>query len=974
VVLALTDATGAPLSNALVDVTPPEGAVVNPTSATTDATGQVSFELRLNRIVGTATAFAASAPGGASVSIDVVSEAPPDGTIFGEVNDSESGGNDATPGAGTVTHIQQPSGLAVASDGTVYIADAFNNRVERLSPAGDLTDIVGTARGLNEGYSGDNGPALEARLHGPSGLALDETQTLLFIADSGNEVVRVVDLTTGIITTYAGGGSAPSAPWGDGDPATSAVLSTPGWVGWGPDGASGYALYIADEGHRAMRFVDSSGVIHTLPLPSGTGDCTQDTLDVVGIPAGASMVWDTNANAYLSAQICGTAAGSTYSSDWTGGIVQVTPAGVIGYVAGRAGGSGAENVIATSALFEDVPSLAMDPAGNLFLGINYESRIRRIDGQSAAVTTLAGSTTPGNSGRYVPGPTALLNEPAAIALGGDLNLYVADSSNSAVRTLWGVGSIFASAVTLTDATSYPVSAVWVDAELPPFKVKLAAADGTPLSGYPISWQSLDEGAGLRVTTTLTAADGTTSPSGRVGRAAGSYRFVGTYASLGGTAVSGSPITFTATATVPPSGTIYTVVNVDHVGAPPANVPGPGTFARPAAPTAIALASDGTIYETGTCGIFTLSPQGVLTLFAGAGVSQSGSTCGFGGDGGPALQAFMDPWGIALDEANGKLYFSDVSANRIRVIDLRSTGHPVTTFAGAALSCSSDSDCASDSGAPHCSTTGVCVTCTAAAQCGSTQFCSGGACFDTASNAPLTSAGDSGPALNAVITEPTEIALGNGGLFVLSFVPLYYDPNTGVDVVRFIDANGVISTLPFPVASSLTGNGCTDSNTVAISGLNSLVWNEPAASLYVSASFICTGICDAYGGMASYTPGGSPEVAHFAGGCGSDETGDAASAAASAATTAFGNAPYLAVDPSGTLYMAIDNERRIRRLGTDGNIYTAAGQYDVVGTSGDYGPWGSALFEAPMSIAFGTDGSLVIVDWFGAGTPLRFVQP
>jgi hypothetical protein len=201
------------------------------------------------------------------------------------------------------------------------------------------------------------------------------------------------------------------------------------------------------------------------------------------------------------------------------------------------------------------------------------------------------------------------------------------------------------------------------------------------------------------------------------------------------------------------------------------------------------------------------------------------------------------------------------------------------------------------------------------------------------------------------------------------------------VVRFIDGAGTISTLPIPIASSFSGAGCVDWNAVAIEGITSMAWNASTDTLYVSAGYVCDSSCGSFGGLASYTAGTMPAIAFVAGrnlGCGGisgdPNNGSHGNEGVAAQATYFGDAPGLAVDGSGTLYMAIDNERRIRRLATDGKIYTVAGVWGDVSFSGDYGPWTSALFEAPQQLAFDSNGGLLIVDWFYTGTPLRYVQP
>ncbi len=164
---------------------------------------------------------------------------------------------------GTSAELGSPTAVAVASGGlNVFIADTFNNVVREVNlTTGIITTVAGTG---TAGFSGDSGPATSAELFDPSGLAVSSTGTL-YISDSDNEVVRAVDPTTQIITTIAGTPET-SGFSGDNGPATSATLFTPYGLALN---ASGTDLYIADRDNNAIREVDlTTGIITTL---AGTG-------------------------------------------------------------------------------------------------------------------------------------------------------------------------------------------------------------------------------------------------------------------------------------------------------------------------------------------------------------------------------------------------------------------------------------------------------------------------------------------------------------------------------------------------------------------------------------------------------------------------------------------------------------------------------------------------------------------------------
>ena len=145
--------------------------------------------------------------------------------------------------------------------GAVYIADRDNHRIRRVDGAGTIITVAGTGE---SGFGGDGGPAVEAQLVEPRGVAVDEADNL-YIADSWNHRVRRVD-GAGIITTVAGTGV--SGYSGDGGPAVEAQLAEPRGVAvdrWGN-------LYIADTGNHRIRRVDASGTITTVAGIGGAYD------------------------------------------------------------------------------------------------------------------------------------------------------------------------------------------------------------------------------------------------------------------------------------------------------------------------------------------------------------------------------------------------------------------------------------------------------------------------------------------------------------------------------------------------------------------------------------------------------------------------------------------------------------------------------------------------------------------------------
>lgn len=164
---------------------------------------------------------------------------------------------------GEATHalLNEPYGVVVDRGGRIYFADRQNRRVRRVDARGIVTTLAGDGSGK---FSGDGGPAAEAGLAEPNGLALDATEGKLFIADVADHRVRVVDLATGIISTFAGTGEARHD--GDGGPAVQAGVFGARAVALAPDGA----LYILERQGSSLRRV-RDGSIETVAGTTARG-------------------------------------------------------------------------------------------------------------------------------------------------------------------------------------------------------------------------------------------------------------------------------------------------------------------------------------------------------------------------------------------------------------------------------------------------------------------------------------------------------------------------------------------------------------------------------------------------------------------------------------------------------------------------------------------------------------------------------
>ncbi len=249
----------------------------------------------------------------------------------------------------------------------------------------------------------------------------------MYIADTSNHRIRVVDLDTGIIQTFAGTGTAGTDGQGDGEHALDAALNAPSFLSLGPDG-----LYLASSGQHEIRWIDDAGIIQTL-LTDGT-DCGQE-LALRGCATGCAMLWAGDDSALISGRFCGTLFGAT-SGTAREAIVRRYSDGSFEHVAGEAGGNTTPSgPLAVEAAFTQIGGMALDSSQNLYLCEYNSHRVRMID-EDGRVQVVAGNGTLGDAGDFGPATDANLNYPGDIVFLADGRLLISDYSNYAIRTVW----------------------------------------------------------------------------------------------------------------------------------------------------------------------------------------------------------------------------------------------------------------------------------------------------------------------------------------------------------------------------------------------------------------------------------------------------------------------------------------------------------------------------------------------------------
>jgi sugar lactone lactonase YvrE len=193
-------------------------------------------------------------------------------------------------GPATQAGLQCPTFVTADAAGDVYISDACDHRIRKVDASGIIATVAGNG---TEGFSGDGGPATDALLNSPEGIAVDVAGNL-YIADTNNERVRRVDHASGNITTVAGNGQVGFS--GDGGLASNAQLNNPWQVAVDPAGN----FYIADASNARIRRVDINGMIITV---AGSGSTTYNGDGISARSAGIapqSIAVDSAGNLFIA--------------------------------------------------------------------------------------------------------------------------------------------------------------------------------------------------------------------------------------------------------------------------------------------------------------------------------------------------------------------------------------------------------------------------------------------------------------------------------------------------------------------------------------------------------------------------------------------------------------------------------------------------------------------------------------------------
>jgi len=764
------------------------------------------------------------------------------------------------------------------------------------------------------GYTGDGGPATVADLNTPSGVAVVPAGLPgagdIYVADSNNNVVRMVAAGTGIVTTVAGTGIGGYS--GDNGPATSAQLLYPSAVAADTAGN----LWILDEENQAIRTVSAA-----------TGTITSVNLNGLSYPRAFALDGSNNLYVVAYTQIW-EVAGSTNTL--------IAGSGIEGY-------SG-DNGPATSATFGDPEGIVLDSSGNLYIADTFNSVIREVNKSSGIITTVAGdsmfegtaggyggSGSPGYTGDGGPATSAKLDWPSAVAVDGAGNLYIDDYFNLAIRKL--------------TASTGIITTVTGDGQA----CEAYSGDGGPASGAAICEPqgiAVDSAGDLYIAET---------PFDRIREV--------TAPGLPPTATTAAPVLSVA------AGTYVGSQSVTITDATPGAVlyvqmiaPSSGAPANPTSPTAGPGYYRGPFNVTGTATIqvvavapgylpssivtaaytITTPPTAVISTVAGSG------TYGFSGNGGPATSAELGgAQGLALDKA-GNIYFTDENNNVVWMVAQGTgtisivAGNGTWGYAGdIGLAVNAElrqpAAVAVDSaGNLYIADTGNGVVREVSAGTGVITTVAGhyGAY-------PVPGNGDGGPATAAYLYNPTALVFDKAGNL--------YIAQSSYNAVRVISATtGIITTFAGGASGIETSanNGDGGPATKALLYYPVSLAFDTAGNLYIG---------DENGGRVRMVAANTGIITTVAGDGDPGSSGDGG-----LATKAEVTAQGLAVDASGNLYIS-GNGPTVREVTASTGVIAPVVGNGFYGYSGDGGSATAAGIEDPQGIAFDVSGNLCIAD-------------
>ena len=835
----------------------------------------------------------------------VFSPVPVISVIAGTGANADSNNN----GLATSAALEAVHGVATDKAGNIFLAEYGDSVIREIAAAtGDITIVAGLPG--QTGFLGDGGLATNALLYNPGGVSVDNNGNLL-IADSGNQVIRFVNMTTGIISTIAGTGttSANACPIGttnpncvgtggttgttgtgggtfgyagDGGPATSALLYNPTHAA--SDAAGN--VYIADYSNDVIRRVDAkTGIITTFAgqgAPGYQGDggpasvaYLYDPTDVEFDPAG-NMIIAEYGNGIVRKINMGTGIISTIAGQGGNNIpynvpnaapISTNPVPTCSAASDNIG----DNCPATVGLFNHPRAAVSDGHGNIYVADEDNFLVREVNASTGIISIIAGNGVSGETGDGSIGFNAEVSDVYGLALDSQGNLLVADPNNYVIRKLTLDEAFPATKAASTSSfqdlyltSTQPVTPAIAQLNTSEFKLNtlscglnVALAAGVPCSAA-IAFKPVQ--AGIQ-TAQFAVADVNNNAIAIGIYGIGNAPQAGFYS----------------------QGTISTIAGNGTAG----NKGGNGSAASAAlvsAPRGGVIDSRGNIYFADSANniVRKISPTGGIVTVAGNGTS------GYTGDGGAATAAELNAPSKVIFDPAGNLYIADTGNNVIRYVNVV-TGD-ISTAAG---------------------------------------------------NGTAGYTGDNGQATSAELNKPQGLAIDLAGNV--------YVADTGNSVIRYFGLGGGINTITGTGTAGYAGDGG--------NAYGAQLSSPQAVALDLLGDIY---IADTGNDVVRVITAPFNTITTFAG-----QHGTAANAGdGGTAPAASLNAPTdIAFDPAGELYIATGGQ--VRQVNSAGIIGTIVGTGGTGPYSGDGGAAANAVIPSPASnLIVDASGDVYIVDTAG----------
>jgi len=314
----------------------------------------------------------------------------------------------------TNASLSNPTGIAIDDSGNIYIADQGNNKIRKVTIS---TGIISTIAGDGTpGFGGDGSLATTAYLNSPFSVALDATNNI-YVADAKNNRIRKINATTGIISTIAGNGIYDFG--GDGLLATSASLAIPQGLMFDSLGN----LFFADSDNNRIRKINANtGIISTVAGNGTTGFGGDGSLAVT-------------ANLCYPFDIAFDRSGNSYIADYSNHRIRKINAntGIISTIAGIGDIDGAISIKDSTGYVNFPNSIAVDSLDNIYFVDPVYNLVNKLNGKTGAITKFVGNKTSVYNGDGIPASNAGLYEPTDVCIDKFGNLFIADKKNNRIR-------------------------------------------------------------------------------------------------------------------------------------------------------------------------------------------------------------------------------------------------------------------------------------------------------------------------------------------------------------------------------------------------------------------------------------------------------------------------------------------------------------------------------------------------------------